>query len=186
MISIDFSTTCIGITVKGFYFYSIMRKEPKLPFEEGFTLITVPKTEDYLIDAIEIAKTILYIAEKHDCKLAVIEGYSFDSKSGSFDVLFESTGITKAFLRNQGLPVIKYAPSTVKKQFTGYGRATKLDVFNTFLKNDIDSVFWKRCNEYKDDIIKYTRNGDFREIMKPFEDIIDSFALSVCHEKIGK
>lgn len=191
ILSVDYSTSCVGITVREndkLFFYSIMRVEPKnLPFEDDFTLIIIPKSDDYLLDAIEIANTILYIAGKHECKVATFEGYSFGSKSRSFDLLFECTGIAKAFLRTQGIEVFSYAPTTVKKHFTGKGNSRKLNMFDAFLlyRTDdvIESVFWQRCVEYQGEIRMINRNGEFRGIMKPYEDIIDSYAVFVTHQQ---
>lgn len=93
------------------------------------------------------------------------------------------------------------SPSTIKKQFNGYGHAKKIDMFITFNNNICNElpkdlypiILQSKLKLLKDvitknDIINLNtskRNLDNLFLRKPLQDIIDSYAIMTC-KKISK
>lgn len=57
--------------------------------------------------------------------IVVIEGHSFNSKGRGVSILHELHGVVKNWLHRQQVPFVLAAPATLKKDFAGYGKASK-------------------------------------------------------------
>lgn len=182
ILSLDISTTSTGITVienGKYYFYSIMNyEEKKLPFV-NFDLQIIPKSNNYLSDAGKFSSVILKLIEKHNINKVILEDYSFGSQSSTRDKLTEFSGIIKYHINSKSIPIEKYPPKQVKKSFTGNGNANKKDMFNAFINLETTIPFQLECKRFRDEILILHKNGEFSKIKKPYEDIIDSFAITI-------
>lgn len=66
---------------------------------------------------------IVALAEQAD--FAVIEGYSFNSRSSQAHALGELGGVVRVALHERGIPYVDVPPAIVKKYATGKGNAGK-------------------------------------------------------------
>jgi len=90
-----------------------------------------------------------------------IEGYAFGAKGVVYQI-GEACGILQNKLYHASVLFEKFPPTTIKKFFTGSGKAKKPDMYQAFLKSE---------------------NYDIRKIWEagkadsPFADVVDSFAI---------
>jgi Holliday junction resolvasome RuvABC endonuclease subunit len=123
---------------------------------------------EYITDVM-ISTLLKYIKEPSKCNVA-IEGYAYSRVGNSSSLLKECGGILKLKLLCAGFMKFDIVtPTALKKNFTGHGKATKLDmykVFNSitcFGSSDLSSLF----------SIKSSKP------LHPIEDIVDAFALCI-------
>jgi Holliday junction resolvasome RuvABC endonuclease subunit len=121
-----------------------------------------PKSKDILERSEEIVKHITRwfnkdnIAIKDKDVIIGIESASFQSK-GMRDKLTMLLGAIFYSIKLAGFDIKLLPPSTIKKNFTGNGRATKYDMENNV----------------PEDIMK-----QFREVSKKTDDLVDAYAIA--------
>lgn len=101
-----------------------------------------------------------------------IEGYSFGSSGNSFIDLITYNSFLKCKLCSlYGTDSIKViSPKRIKKLFTGNGNASKCDMVRKFATLDNSLAKWINKSEM-------VKEGEFK-VLKPLDDIVDSFAIS--------
>lgn len=104
-------------------------------------------------------------------KEVTIEGYSFGSSSGLVFNIAENASLIKQYMDMNGIKFHTPTPSQVKKNFTGKGNAKKEAMVEEFYKRYPEGNFHKMLN-IKEGI----------KDMKPIDDIVDSFAVLLCHD----
>ena len=102
----------------------------------------------------------------------IFEGFSFMSKSSS---LYQFAGsnyyLRERFIKN-GNEIFVESPGHVKK-YAGKGNAKKDEMIEFFLKHAGGSDFKKYLNNY-------WKNRTTKKIMKPLDDIVDSYFVGKC------
>lgn len=146
VVGLDISSTNVGVSI-------IDLKGNLL----GFELIS-PKDKKLELRGLEILKRIEKIFEEFDqVPVAVgLEWSSFASKGRVID-LTALNGAVYYFLLKKGYLTYRFAPTTIKKFFTGNGRSKKEDMS-------------KACDE--------SVLNQFREKYKKLDDLVDSFAIA--------
>lgn len=104
------------------------------------------------------------------------EGYSFGSKGNAFIDLISYNTFLKSNLMTifKVNPITIYSPSTIKKNFTGSGRAKKEDMFKSFMEIE---DYQLRSTE----VFRYLSGLDLDplKLPKPIDDLIDSYAIAM-------
>lgn len=111
-----------------------------------------------------ILKWIEFQIKKNDVSEKVkvyIEGYAF-SKTSSMSILCELGGAIKYTMTKKGWPFVALSPSTVKKVFSGNGKASKLQMIAAYADKNMPP-FHKILNTL--------------EHQHPHEDMIDAYAV---------
>ena len=107
--------------------------------------------------------------------LVGIESYSFGSQ-GRFSSIIENLGYLKVSLVKEQIPFLELAPTTIKKGFSGSGKASKEEMIK---------VFENQTNLDLYEILSL--NKSLKNIPKPITDIVDSFAISQeVYKRYGK
>lgn len=101
-----------------------------------------------------------------------IEGYSFGASSGLVFNIAENASLIKQYMSLKNIPFSTPSPSQVKKNFTGKGNAKKDMMVDRF-----HEVFPH---------IKIHEILGIKEMAKPIDDLVDSFAVMLCHEHFTK
>ncbi len=117
---------------------------------ERFILFSPVKKKDIIERSTIICKELcdtLYLFDEKDALIG-IEGASFMSK-GKRDKLVMLTGCVYYNLLMRGYNVILIPPTTIKKEFTGNGRASKEEVINTVSK-EIREMFLSKYKKIDD------------------------------------
>lgn len=117
---------------------------------------------------------ILKIIDRYHIKEVFIEGYSYNSVSSSVSKLYEIGGIVRYTLWKRKISYHEFAPTSIKKIFTGSGCADKRQMYQTFVskRNFPDLLLIFNLEKCKD-------------IAHPVQDIVDAVALICCKiEKI--
>ena len=109
-----------------------------------------------------------------------IEGYAYQAcgrtvtsnaqTSSSVSILCELGGILRSHFLQNKWRFLEISPTACKKQFTGFGNATKVDMLTTF-----QTIWAKECNV---DLNIWTRSSIIPT--HPLEDMVDAFALFRC------
>jgi len=178
--SINHPAVCINDNGE-FHFYCFAEKlSKKNLFTEGYTLKKLEKCGDNIVDASLIAKDIVKILKNHGITICNLEGYSYMSSSKSLFQIAENTGILKHFLIQAGIKINIIPPSECKKR-AGSGNYRKPEMLLAFLKENLkNNTFWKNCKKYEDELFTYNQDKSMiKGIKKPFEDIIDSYWISL-------
>lgn len=163
--SIDYSMTspaiCVANIEKPFnfnncYFYNIsnIKKKPyrdNIHYTEMAYITDDEERFDYLSNWALEALTV------NGVEKVVMEGYSFGSKSSRLFQIGENGGVLKHKIFLKRIPLIKLAPTEVKKAFHGKGNASKEDM--------IEALFDKEA----------IRLGD--NAKSPIGDIVDAYAI---------
>lgn len=108
----------------------------------------------------------------HNVKEACIEGYSFGASSGLVFNIAENASLIKQYMNIKNIPFTTPTPSQVKKNFTGKGNSKK------------DIMVEEFHRRYPD--IKLHDLLGVKEMAKPIDDLVDSFAVLLCHEHFNK
>jgi Holliday junction resolvasome RuvABC endonuclease subunit len=108
----------------------------------------------------------------NNVKEACIEGYSFGASSGLVFNIAENASLIKQFMSIKQIPFDTPTPSQVKKNFTGKGNSKKDVMVNKF-----HETFPQ---------IKIHEILNIKEMAKPIDDIVDSFAVMLCHKHFTK
>ena len=155
---------------KNVHIESYERKVPKTSYSDE---------QEYKINnaygiAQKIIEKIKNIAGKDDRIIVAFEGFSYGSKGRSFIDLIAYNSTLKSLLVTAGITEIKvYSPSEIKKDFTGKGNCGKNKMFESFLNVDDKRLrkdaIWKHCSSLE--IL------DGADPAKPFDDLVDSFAI---------
>jgi Holliday junction resolvasome RuvABC endonuclease subunit len=103
---------------------------------------------------------------------ACIEGYSFGATSGLVFNIAENASLIKQYMDVSKIPFTTPTPSQVKKNMTGKGNAKKDAMVAEFHK--------------KFPHIKLHELLGTKEMAKPIDDIVDSFAVLLCHSHFNK
>lgn len=103
---------------------------------------------------------------------ACIEGYSFGASSGLVFNIAENASLIKQFMSVKNIPFDTPTPSQVKKNFTGKGNSKKDAMVAKF-----EEIFPH---------IKINEILGIKEMAKPIDDIVDSFAVLRCHKHFTK
>lgn len=114
-----------------------------------------------------ICKWASDILSKHNVTEACIEGYSFGASSGLVFNIAENASLIKQYMDVNGIKFSTPTPSQVKKNFTGKGNAKKEMMVDKFYQ------------EFPH--IKLHEILGIKEMTKPIDDIVDSYAVLRCH-----
>lgn len=115
----------------------------------------------------KISLWVLDVLKECDPQLTEIniEGYAF-AASGVITLIAEATGCTKQALYHKGYKFNLIAPTSVKKHFTGLGRADKDVMYQHFVEKT-----------------GFKLNGIFKsksdKVGSPVSDMVDAYALSL-------
>lgn len=112
-----------------------------------------------------VVSSIIEIVERHEVQRAFLEGYSYGSQSSSVSKLYELGGILRHALWQKGIPFEEHAPSTVKKRFTGSGRADKVQMWRSFREKGFP------------DLLAMMGLVVGKDVPHPVQDIVDAVAL---------
>lgn len=96
-----------------------------------------------------------------------IEGYSMGATSGLVFNIAENTSLIKQYMDTNGIKFYTPAPTEVKKNFQGKGNAKKEQMVEKFYQE-----FYP---------IKLHELIGIKEMAKPIDDIVDSYAVLKCH-----
>jgi Holliday junction resolvasome RuvABC endonuclease subunit len=125
---------------------------------------------------VQILTEILEVTKGERTAVA-IEGYSFGSTGNNLIDLVEfqtvfRLGVAEKITKD----LYVFAPSTVKKLFTSSGNANKIKMVDVFI--NLDDI---RLEKLQEVTLEYSINKKTKEykasIPKPFDDIVDSFAV---------
>lgn len=97
-----------------------------------------------------------------------IEGYSLGASSGLVFQIAENTSLIKQYMDLNGIKFFVIPPTQVKKTFHGKGNAKKDAMVGKFYELFPDQKLH--------DIL------GIKEMTKPIDDIVDSFAIINCHK----
>lgn len=109
---------------------------------------------------------------EHKVEEACIEGYSFGASSGLVFNIAENGSLIKQFMDIKKIPFTSPTPSQVKKNFTGKGNSKK-------------DVMVDKFHETFPHITLHDIIG-IKPMAKPIDDIVDSFAVLLCHKHFNK
>jgi len=118
-----------------------------------------------------VCKWATDILSENKVEEVCIEGYSFGASAGLVFNIAENGGLLKQYLDLASIPFIVPAPTEVKRQFTGGGRAKKedmIDEFNRFFNVKIHDIM------------------GVKEYSKPTDDLCDSAAIMLMHYSFPK
>jgi len=163
--AIDYSMTspaiCVANTEKPLsfencFFYNISNIKNK-PYRENIHYTEMK----YITDDEErfdyLSNWAVEALQVNNVEKVIMEGYSFGSKSSRLFQIGENGGVLKHKIFRMNIPLIKLAPTEVKKVFHGKGNASKEDM--------IEALFTKEG----------IRLGD--NAKSPIGDIVDSYAI---------
>ena len=126
-----------------------------------------------------IANWAIGVLKYHGVQHAFMEDYALSGalRGGLMMQIAENAGALKMAMFKHGIPFTLIGPSSVKKEFTGNGRAKKIEVFNKF-----NEVLGIDLNKVLGLTLKV--KGDVSEPRKPAEDIADSLAVLMAGIKL--
>jgi hypothetical protein len=173
---IDFSLNSTAITIfdnsltdEQYVFYSLYRKLTKkrtdVMVSTNIELIKHPNVavacdeNEKILDAIETTNIIFNIIK--GCDFVAMEGFAFNARGNRLAELSGYQYLLRAKLVEMKIPFTIYPPLSIKK-FAGYGRYTKEEMIDIFIKLD-NIKLAKQINELE---FKYD---------KPIDDIVDSY-----------
>lgn len=140
-------------------------KEQRLKMQETINLTS------------KIVQTIKNNTEEGSSLAIAIEGFSYGSQSSSYIDLIMYQSVARAVIISSfgqdSLNII--SPSENKKYFSGKGNADKKVMIGAFVNQYIKNDYVLNTGLYK--YLKEYYNDDMKDV-KPFDDIIDSFALT--------
>lgn len=196
-IGIDFSINSTAITVlhddgHREYFSFVPNYQPKKAafkyhseFSDLISVISYEKLEcvknniqDQQIkiqNAANLSKAIIDTLDVEfcNCNRINIEGFSFASKGNSFvDMIQYNTFLKARLLLDYNQLLFSIPPKSLKKLFTGNGDASKGNMIQFYIDN-YPSELSERINELRLDL-----GNKSAKIPKPFDDLIDSIALT--------
>lgn len=177
LLGLDLSYTAPGIVVKEedqyhAYFYMYRKRDSKVSVSEGkFKLIPIHTCLTDLPSVMHrfnrIKTDISDIIKRHNVTQVIIEGYAFGcKKSSSASHLYELGGIVRMKLFELGIPYTEIPPTQSKRNFTGFGKASKDDMWETFIKTHHNTLELRTL--FKVENVDKTH---------PVEDIVDAIAL---------
>ena len=115
-----------------------------------------------------IRERLLTVIRHHDVRHVIMEGHAFGTRASKAKlILMELGGIIRCALDHARVRVTEFSPRTVKKNFTGNGTASKMDMLLNFERQtglDLCALFVKYPNDKQD-------------IPCPLQDIVDAHAL---------
>ena len=122
-----------------------------------------------------IVKTIKDNCDSDNIAIA-IEGFSYGSQSSSYIDLIMYQSVARAvFVSTFGQDSLNIlSPSENKKYFSGKGNADKKAMINAFINQYVKNDYVLGSGLYR--YMKQEYSDDWKDV-KPFDDIIDSFAL---------
>lgn len=156
--------------IRFYNFYADSRKK-KLNGVFGANNIFIDNHPDYLSQEHRFANICLWaqsVLHKEGVEKVCLEGYSLGATSGLVFNIAENTSLLKQYMWNQKISFETPTPSQVKKNFTGKGNSKK---------DAMVDEFHRRFPH----IQLHTILG-VKEMSKPIDDIVDSFAILLCHE----
>jgi Holliday junction resolvasome RuvABC endonuclease subunit len=117
-----------------------------------------------------LVQTVESIVRYYEPLRVHIEGYAYgvtgSGTSSSQSTLCELGGCLRLMLHRLRIPVYEFSPQTVKKQFTGSGRAQKIDMVQT----------WRQTHQHAQ--TPFDLGLDCQPHQSPLHDAIDAFALT--------
>lgn len=173
---IDFSLNSTAITIfddslpdEKYIFFNVYRKLTKKRLEimssANIELIkhnnvqVINDENEKILDAIDTTNIIFNIVK--NCDFVAMEGFAFNARGNRLAELSGYQYLLRAELIHKKIPFKIYPPLTIKK-FAGYGRYTKEEMIDIFIKED-NIKLAKQIAEMDN------RNG------KPVDDIVDSY-----------
>ncbi len=186
LLGIDYSVQSPAICVhfeEQIHFYFFPQRKREIKFSEtgdNWTLKALPyikekewKSREHRYD--ELSEIFMSVVNSYrdDLDKVGIEGYSLNSRGRAISIACEAGAVLRHKLYQNDYNVIEYAPTEIKKKFTGRGNAGKHDMYNSFLGDKNIESF----NPYDELELKY---DVYTDIKKPVEDIVDAYAIVHC------
>lgn len=109
-------------------------------------------------DAIHTTDLIFDVIK--DCEFVAIEGLAFGSKGNRLAEISGYQYLLRQRLLYADIPFAVYPPTTIKK-FAGSGKYNKDDMYQEFLKEDVD--------------LAYRLKNLNCELIKPIDDLVDAY-----------
>jgi len=133
--------------------------------------IPYPPFENYLseTDRYDMISTWAIQLLQH-CDHVVMEDYSYGSVGRVFNIA-ENMGLLKYKLWEAKIPFTTIAPTSIKKFATGKGNASKVDMYETFVK-ETDMRFLEDASP------PYAPHSAPLTIPNPLSDIVDSYFIA--------
>lgn len=184
--SLNSASVCFKNTENGTYKWLAIVKDEnkavrKLNTFKECELIVLEKTQNTIINADEMSKIFIHkvkeIMYEWNCEdiIFVFENFAYSAKGNSLLDIVENTSIVKYnIMKTFGEDkIVVLSPTSVKKRFTGSGKANKQDMLNTFKENKLNNMFYHYCMK-------------LNKAHKPEEDMIDAYAVIDAYQKILK
>lgn len=143
--------------------FGILRLEDKIYNVMKWGLIETKKTELHPIRLSFIYRDLIKILETYKPDVLVIEKVFFSSNVKTAIAVGQAQGVIMLTAAHMNIPVVEYAPGTIKKVLTGNGRADKKMVqvhVRKFLGAKVKSEAHKKTH---------------------FDNAADALAIALCH-----
>lgn len=152
-----------------FYNFNTVKKREGTYGETGnVSIILQPKYDTQEERFNNIRNWANHILGENQVREAVLEGYAMGSSKGLVFQIAENTSLLKQIMRERMISFETPAPTSIKKNFTGSGKAQKPDMIDQFHK------------EFPD--IKFHEVIGVSEYGKPIDDIVDAYAIMKMHK----
>lgn len=109
-----------------------------------------------------ISDWALEVLKSNKVEMVAIEGYAMGARTGLVCNIAENGGILRFKLYQNNIPFTEYAPTQIKKYFTGKGNAKKEEVV--------------ACVEDKT-MLSFADELGVKALAKPIDDLADSYAI---------
>ena len=176
LLGLDLSLTSPGIVTFDGTHYRAHCYSPRKLVErhvDNFHFYPVPDISKLpLLDRYNHILTLITTAVGDNVGTAIIEGYAYGANSAGSSKLYELGGIVKHHLHQLGWTIVVVAPTRVKKQFTGNGRADKAIMYATFLERGFPDL-------------KKLIHSKAKGIPNPVQDVVDAVALVLVASQNG-
>lgn len=109
-----------------------------------------------------ISEWAIGVLKSNNVEMVAIEGYAMGARAGLVCNIAENGGILRFKLFQNNIPYTEYAPTQIKKFFTGKGNAKKDEVID--------------CVE-KEIVLSFAQELGVKPMAKPIDDLADSYAI---------
>jgi hypothetical protein len=157
---------------------AILKDQPEYSKNKEYSSSEFAKIERYMETANSVIELIYEGINPDQESIFAFEGVSFGSKQGTNNIIdmAAAAAILKLRIIEEFDPktIQTLAPSTIKK-FAGKGNMNKIQLWEVFLKNEIEDEYIESHAVYR-----FCREeiGEVTKIPKPFDDLVDAYFLN--------